>query len=109
MQTPSRVRRHLTSAEKDKILRSCQRSPLTRKQFAAQAGIGVSTLQTWLRKAGVNQNGNGSGFLQAPNLLSVSPTAPTYRIQWPGGLSLEVRPGFVDEELSVLLAALATV
>lgn len=109
MQTRSRVRRHLTSAEKDEILRSCQRSPLTRKQFAAQVGIGVSTLQAWLRKAAVNQGGNGSGFLQAPNLLSVSSTPPSYRIQWPGGLSLEVRSGFVDAELSVLLAALATV
>jgi len=84
---------------------------LTRKQFAAQVGIGVSTLQAWLRKAAVARDGDGSGFLQAPNLLSVSPApaTPTYRIQWPAGLSLEVRSGFVAEELSVLLTALSPV
>jgi len=41
-------------------------------------------------------------------LLSTSPAA-AYRIQWPGGLSLEVRSGFADQELAVLLQALQTV
>ena len=109
MQTARRNRRHSNPARRDKILRAYQRSPLTQKEFAAQAGIGMSTLQAWLRKAKLNAGGGGSGFLQVPNLLSSSPIPPTYRIQWPGGLSLEVRSGFADQELAVLLEALRTV
>ena len=109
MQTSSHVRAHLTSTQRAKILRAYERSQLTQKQFAAQVGIGVSTLYAWLRKAAVNQGGGGSGFLPVPNLLSASPAPPTYRIQWPGGLSLEVRAGFADQELAVLLQALQAV
>ena len=88
MQTSLPVRKRLSSAQKNKILQTYQRSPLTQKEFAAQAVIGVSTLHSWLRKATVKQGDGGSGFLAVPNLLSAAPAAPTYRIQWPGGLSL---------------------
>ena len=109
MQISSRVRKHLNSSQRDKILRAYQRSRLTQKQFAAEVGIGVSTLHAWLRKATVNQGGRGSGFVPVPNLLSASAAAPTYRIQWPGGLSLEVWAGFADQELAALLQALQAV
>ena len=33
--------------------------------------------------------------MAVPNLLSAAPAAPAYRLQWPGGLSLEVRAGFL--------------
>jgi hypothetical protein len=109
MQTLLRTGKHSNPVQRDKILRAYQRSRLTQKQFAAEVGIGLSTLQAWLRKATVNQGVGRSGFLPVPNLLSASPAAATYRIQWPGGLSLEVRPGFADQELAVLLQALQTV
>jgi transcriptional regulator with XRE-family HTH domain len=79
---------------------------LTQKEFAAQMGIGMSTLQAWLRKANHDGGSGGSAFLAVPNLLSSSPTPPSYRIQWPDGLSLELRSGFADQELAVLLEAL---
>ena len=79
---------------------------MTQKEFAAQAGISVSTLQAWLRKASARPSGDGSVFVAVPNLLSASPSAPAYRLQWPGGLSLEVGSGFSSHELAVLLQLL---
>ncbi len=109
MQTTSLVRKHSTPAQRDKILRRYQRSQLTQKEFAAQAGIGVSTLQSWLRQAEPTQAEGSTGFLPAPNLLATTPPPATYRIEWPGGVALEVRPGFAREELVALLAALPVV
>jgi len=81
------------------------RSQLSQKEFAAQAGIGVSTLTAWLRKAAVNKERRAS-FVAVPNLLPASPSGPAYRLQWPGGLSLEIRPGFSSGELASLLQLL---
>ena len=78
---------------------------MPQKEFAAQAGIGVSTLATWLRQAAVKKEG-GSSFVAVPNLFSASPAVPAYRLQWPGGLSLEVRSGFSSQELGALLQLL---
>jgi hypothetical protein len=105
MQNSSHLRRHSTPAQRAKILQAYGRSQLPQKEFAAQAGIGVSTLAAWLRKAAV-QKECGSSFVAVPNLLAASPAAPAYRLQWPGGLSLEVRSGFSSQELGALLQLL---
>jgi len=105
MQNSSHLRRHATPAEREKILRSYERSQMTQREFAAQAGIGVSTLAAWLRKAQDNKSGRPS-FVAVPNLLASVPAAPAYRVQWPGGLSLEIRAGFSSDELADLLQLL---
>jgi DNA-binding transcriptional regulator YiaG len=51
MQNSSPVRKHTTPQQREEILQSYRDSQLTQKEFAAQAGIGVSTLQAWRRKA----------------------------------------------------------
>ena len=107
MQNSSLVRKHSTPAQREKILQTYQRSQLSQKEFAAQAGIGLSTLAAWLRKAAVKKEG-GFSFVAMPNLLSAAPVAPAYRLQWPGGLSLEVRSGFSAQELGALLQLLPT-
>ena len=98
MQNKSPVRKYSTPAQREKILQTYQRSQLTQREFAAQAGIGVSTLA-------VNQAG-GSSFVAVPNLLPVPSAGPAYRLQWPAGLSLEVRSGFSSGELATLLQLL---
>jgi hypothetical protein len=74
--------------------------------FAAQAGVGVSTLHAWRRKAAVRPAGPRTAFVAVPNLLAAGPPAPAYRLHWPGGLSLELRAGFAVDELAVLLQLL---
>ena len=78
---------------------------MTQKEFATQAGVCVSTLQAWLRKRPACATAAGPAFVAVPNLLS-APSAPAYRLQWSGGLSLEVRSGFSAPELAALLQLL---
>jgi hypothetical protein len=106
MQSSTLVRKHRTAAQRRGILRDYRRSQMTQKEFAAQAGLSVSALQAWLRKAAVGPCANDSVFVAVPNLLSASPAPPVYRLQWPGGLSLEVRSGFSSPELGTLLQLL---
>ncbi len=71
-----------------------------------QAGVGVSTLHAWRRRRVVRSADARSPFVAVPNLLAAVPAAPVYRLQWPGGLSLEVRSGFAAAELAALLQLL---
>ena len=106
MQNSRPIRKHRTAAQRQSILQDYRQSQMTQKEFAAQAGVSVSTLQAWLRSAPASPSAGGSVFMAVPNLLSASPAAPDYRLQWPGGLSLEVRSGFASQELGALLQLL---
>ena len=106
MQDSMPVRKHRSLAQREEILRNYHRSQITQKEFAQQIGISVSTLQAWLRKAPGHGVADAPAFVPVPNLLAASPLPPAYRLQWPGGLSLEVRAGFVAQELAALLQLL---
>jgi len=105
MQHATHVRKHRTPAQRKNILQDYRAGQMTQKEYAAQAGISVSTLQAWLRKRPARAVSAGPAFVAVPNLLSASP-APAYRLQWPGGLSLEVCSGFSAQELGALLQLL---
>src|SRR5271155_984736 len=105
MQHATHVRIHRTPAQRKNILQDYRPGQMTQKEYAAQAGISVSTLQAWLRKRPARASSAGPAFVAVPNLLSVS-SAPAYRLRWPGGLSLEVRCGFSAQELGALLELL---
>ena len=75
---------------------------MSQKEFAAQAGIGFSTLTLWLRQANARK-GDRAAFVPMPNLFAAPISAPAYRLQWPQGLSVEVAAGFRPEELGALL------
>jgi len=51
--------------------------------FAAQAGVGVSTLHAWRRRAAARPAGPRTAFVAVPNLLAAGPPAPAYRLHWP--------------------------
>jgi transposase-like protein len=105
MQNSGRIRRRSTPAQREKILRRYRHSQLTAEAFAAQAGIGVSTLHAW-RQAAETKSVGGPAFVAVPNLLSPGTASAAYRLQWPGGLRLEVAAGFAAEELATLLQLL---
>ena len=102
MQRSTKVRRRHTPAQKDRLLAQYRRSGLTQRQFAAQAGIGYSTLTLWLRKTATARKSSQSALVAVPNLLS-APAAVAYRLRFSGGLTVEVAPGFRSEELASLL------
>ena len=106
METTSSIRKRLTPAQREELLNRYRGSHLTQREFAQQQGIGLSTLQRWLHLAAVRP-ARVSSFVPVPNLLAAAPLPPAYRLQWPGGgLTLELRPGFVPQELAGLLALL---
>ena len=96
-------RRHNTPAQRDRILAAYQRSGLTQKKFAAQTGIGYSTLTLWLRQAATAKKSGRFAFVPVPNLFSSASAPPAYRLQFPRGVMVEVAPGFQSAELSALL------
>jgi len=97
--------KHATAEQRGKILQSYRESSLTQREFAAQAGISLSTLHLWLKKTPLPKRAE-SRFVAVPNLLSPQPAPAAYRLQWPGGLTLEVRSGFAVEELAALFQLL---
>ena len=103
MQGPTRIRRHHTRAERNQILAAYQRSPLTQKEFAAQAGVGYSTLTLWLSQAATAKNSGPAAFVPVPNLFSAAAPRSAYRIEFPRGVIVEVASGFASEELGALL------
>ena len=103
MQGPTRVQRRHTAAQRQEILSAYQRSPLTQKEFAAQAGIGWSTLTSWLGKAAPAKPSGAAAFVPVPNLFSAAAPPSAYRLQFPAGMIVEVAPGFQSEELGALL------
>ena len=100
------IRQHLTPGQRAQIIQDYHRAQLSQKQFAAQAGIGVTTLQSWLRKAASAIPAPRAKFLPVPNLFTAAPAHSTYRLHLTGGMQLEVGSGFRPEELTTLLRVL---
>ena len=97
------ARQHFTPAQRAHIIQDYHRAQLSQKEFAAQTRIGVTTLQSWLRKAASTAPAPRTKFLAVPNLLNAAPARSTYRLHLTGGMQLEVCSGFRPEELTALL------
>ena len=108
MSTTPTVRKRPTQAQREKILTAYRRSQLTQREFASQAGISVSALQSWLRKA-ARPSTQTTVFVQVPNLLAPASGPAVYRLHLGDGIDLEVRSGFRTEELASLLQLLRSV
>jgi transcriptional regulator with XRE-family HTH domain len=106
MSTTPTVRKRPTQAQREKILRAYRRSQLTQREFANQAGISVSALQLWLRKAAARPPSQATAFVQVPNLLAQAPGPAVYRLHLQAGIDLEIGSGFRPEELASLLQVL---
>jgi hypothetical protein len=108
-----------TASEIEELLEGYRNSGLTQRVFAQGAGIGVSTLQLWLRQAqskrGVlkgktSPDAERSGIsLLEVDLAEASPPAgysQFYEIELRGGERLRLAAGFADGEVRRLLALL---
>jgi transposase-like protein len=108
MDRPIHARRHHSPAQRDKIVAAYQRSVLTQREFAAQVGIGYSTLTLWLRNAATAKAADPPAFVPVPNLFPAATAAAAYRLQFPRGVIVEVAPGFQSAELAALLELVQT-
>jgi|SRR4051794_10045495 transposase-like protein len=97
------TRPHFTPAQRLRVIQDYLRAQLSQKDFAAQAGIGLTTLQSWLRKSARARPAPQAKFLPVPNLLNAAPARSAYRVHLAGGIQLEVYPGFRPEELTAML------
>jgi hypothetical protein len=79
---------------------------LARPSLCHRGGRGRFHTACLARRAAARSAVPLSPFVAVPNLLAAGPPAPAYRLQWPGGLSLEVRAGFAVGELAALLQML---
>lgn len=105
MTTSSPTRPRRSPAERTQLLRAFRASALSQEAFAAQAGIGLSTLQCWLRAARAARPEPPS-FVELPNPLPTAAAPPAYRLRWADGLVLELGHGWVAEDLAALLPLL---
>ena len=103
MQQPLPIRRHHTPEQRSHIIDEYRRSGLTQGEFAAQAGIGKSTLTLWLRKSSRESAARPAALISVPNLFASTAEASVCRVQFPGGITVEMTPGFPSSELASLL------
>ena len=111
-------RRRRSDLEVEVILGEYAKSGLTQRVFAREIGIGVSTLQYWLRRNGRReprrQRRERRGGETSPevSLLEVdlggvakggSALEERYEIEWANGTRLRVPRGFGKEELRALV------
>jgi transposase-like protein len=117
-----------TVEERAEVVGRYEESERTQRVFAREEGIGVSTLQLWLRQARGDEAGarpsasearNGSGRAESISLLEVKlegarsaangRDAAGYEVELGGGTRLRLGTGFVEEEVRRLLALLKEV
>lgn len=102
MNYQSTRRKRRTSMERARLLAEYEQSELTQREFAERNGISMSCLSQWLRKSRAVGNGQAKhrAFLELPVPLAPRESVrPMFRIEFPGGQSVELHTGFELEEL----------
>jgi len=100
---PRKIQKRRTGADIQTILRDLEDSGLSRHKFAADRGIPLSTLQTWIRKH------RSTAAHQLPDVIPIGtygPPAAAIEIELPGGEILRLSPGCRSEDLQCVLEAL---
>ena len=104
MQNDLPVRKRASAEEREKILTAYRKSGLTQEKFAAQAGLSLSCLSNWLRRAKAQKAPSRPASFLEVSLPAAAPSrwAPGYRVELPGGIRLELPSGFTPAEASEL-------
>jgi transposase-like protein len=110
MQMESHRRCRPTTEERTALLAAYHRSQLTQAEFAAEQGIGLSTLHRWLHRSRSDKPApvTADRFIEVPNPMSANRSAAAYRLEFPRGLALEVAAGFEVAELQSLVQLIET-
>jgi transposase-like protein len=109
VQTSFQRRSRSTKAERRQLLQEYRRSGLTQREFAAEAGLGLSTLHAWLRREQMAGKEEGVQFVSLPGPaagIAAEKAPAAYRIELPNRFVLEIPPGFRREEVAGLVEVL---
>jgi|SRR5688572_5029321 len=99
MEDQSTIRKRFTPAEREAFLKGYRQSGLTQQAFVAQAGISLASLSKWLRRA--RSLKAPRGFVEIP-ALKPSAGAAGFKVEFPGGVKLEIARGFSPAEAEQL-------
>ena len=94
-QTPRRSRTHRSLAERTVLINDYRASGLTQEQFAARAGINLSTLRAWIYRKPSSASHGRSHFAPVRVLdggapLTKSPGRGVVTVRWPQGVAVEI-------------------
>lgn len=106
MRNTAPTRPHRSVSEQARILAARQHGELTDRAFAAQQGVGVSTLYAWQRRQRARAAAAQAQLVEVPNLLPKAPAPAAYRLHLPGGRMLEVGRPFEPGEVRLLAQVL---
>ena len=88
-----------TREEMERLIREYDQSGLTQREFAAQRGVKLSTLQYWLYRPVRPQS---SPFVEVQPAAEPSEEPRHYRLEFPGGKALSCNGPLDLEELREL-------
>ncbi|HJN76943.1 MAG TPA: hypothetical protein QGF58_23665 [Myxococcota bacterium] len=94
------MRKRRTATERKAMARAWMASGQTQRAFAEAAGVRCGSLQRWIKEARADE-ATPVGFVEV-----ISPAGPEVVVVVPSGVRVELRRGFVAEEVGRLVAAL---
>lgn len=101
--SPPRIRR--TPEQIKELLAEHQRSGKPAQEFAAEKGIGLSTLWTWRRRYR-GRSAASPRWVEVANAAAVSSSGPMAQVRLADGLSVDLNPGFEVEPIAALIKRL---
>jgi hypothetical protein len=105
---PERIpRRHLKPEERRRIAERCERSGLSRSEFARRHRVSLSSLQRWLAEVrSARKEGPAVLFREvalSPPLVAVPSVGWAVEVVSPDGMTVRCREGLPIEDLARLL------
>lgn len=104
MMSPSRRRR--SPGEIEEILAIYHQGGVTQRELAERHGVCSGTIQNWLRRKSVPLEDSKAGWVEL--IPEAARPGDSYRIEFPGGPTLVLGPGWRAADVRELVQALAT-
>jgi hypothetical protein len=103
--TKPRLRIRRTPEQIKELLAEHQRGGQSAREFAAERGIGLSTLWTWHRRYR-NRSCVSPRWVEVANAASVLSSGPMAQVRLAEGLTVDLNPGFEVEPIAALIKRL---
>lgn len=101
-----RTRRHRSPEEIEEILALYRRGGVTQRELAERHGVCLGTIQNWLRRRFPSASDGKPGWIEL--IPDATKPARAYRIEFRGGLTLALGPGWRAAEVRELVEAITS-